>query len=87
MGWLLTLMLAVPQVDGPLQIEMWFSRETYCSFAADKFAEQPMFALPPGQPKASVRVISSTCRELRAEEANRVPPHMRPTSPETDTGF
>jgi hypothetical protein len=89
MGWLLTLLLAVPQVDGPVQVEMWFSRESYCTFAAEKFTEQPMYSLTRDAGRAAVAVSQSTCRELGPEEANRVPPHMRDRllSPEADTGF
>lgn len=92
MGWLLTLMLAVPQVEGTVQVEMWFSRESYCTFARSKFTEQPMYSLPRGSKQGAVRtpvtVTGSTCRELGPGEANRMPPHMRAqATPEADTGF
>lgn len=89
MGWLLTLMLAVPQVDGTVQVEMWFSRESYCTFAQAKFTEQPMYNLTEGAVRRAVTVTDSNCRELGPEEANRVPSHMRArrTTPEADTGF
>lgn len=92
MGWLLTLLLAVPQIEGTVQVEMWFSRESYCTFAQAKFTEQPMYSLPKGPKQDTVRtpvaVTDSTCRELGSGEANRVPPHMRAqATPEADTGF
>ena len=92
MGWLLTLLLAVPQVEGTVQVEMWFSRESYCTFAQAKFTEQPMYSLPKGLNQGTgrtpVTVTGSSCRELGPEEANRVPAHMRTkATPEADTGF
>ena len=88
MGWLLTLLLAVPQVEGTVQVEMWFSRESYCTFVQSKFTEQPMYSLTQGAPRVPVTVKDSTCRELGPEETNRAPAHMRPqTTPQADTGF
>lgn len=89
MGWLLTLFLAVPQVDGTVQVEMWFSRESYCSFARKKFTEQPMYSLGKGTPRVPVTVTDSTCRELGPDDGDRVPAHMRAQTqpPTAGTGF
>ena len=89
MGWLLTLMLSVPQMADPVQVEMWFSRESYCTFAAEKFTEQPMHSLAKDQPRLPVKVTGHSCRELGPQEINRVPPHMREASstPEVGAGF
>lgn len=89
MGWLLTLLLALPQAEAPVRVEMWFSRESYCTFAAKKFTEQPMYSQATGQPRMPVNVTDSSCRELGPNEIDRVPPHMRDrvAKPDTDTGF
>lgn len=77
MGWLLTLFLTLPSVDGPVRVEMWFSRESYCAFAREKFAEQPMVRIAPDGRAVPVRLTGTSCRELAADEADRVPPHLR----------
>lgn len=90
MGWLLTLLLAVPQVDGPVHVEMWFSRESYCTFARNKFTEQPMFSLSEDGPRVPIKIKDSGCRELGPKEADRIPPHMRDryaAQPEVNSGF
>jgi hypothetical protein len=89
MGWLLTLLLAVPQVEGTVQVEMWFSRESYCTFAQSKFTEQPMYSLKQGAARTAVTVTDSSCRELGPGDANRVPSHMRGrgATPQADSGF
>jgi len=77
MGWLLTLFLTMPQVDGPVRVEMWFSRESYCTFARAKFSEQPMVRIAADGRRLPVRLKEATCRELSAGEADRVPPSLR----------
>lgn len=89
MGWLLTLLLAVPQVDGAIQVEMWFSRESYCTFAQAKFMEQPMYSIGEGAPRRPVKVTDSSCRELGPKDGDRIPPHMRAQAvpPTGETAF
>lgn len=77
MGWLLTLLLAFPQVNDPVRVEMWFSREMYCTLAREKFAEQPMVRIGPDGRQAPVGLRSATCRELDDSESRYVPRHMR----------
>ncbi len=56
---------------------MWFSRESYCTFAQEKFQENLMRHVLPGGRVAVVRVTRSACRELAPGEADLIPEHMR----------
>ncbi len=77
MGWLLTLWLSLPPLAGAVEIRMWFSRESYCTFAEDKFRENPMRRVLPGGGEGAAEVARSECRALRPGEAHLIPEHMR----------
>lgn len=77
MGWLLTLWLALPPMAGEIEVRMWFSRESYCSFAEEKFRENPIRRVLPDGGEDPAKVTRSQCRELRPGEAGLIPEHMR----------
>lgn len=77
MGWLLTLMLSLPQVSDPIEVQMWFSRERYCTFAQEKFAEHPLRQRLPDGTTVLGAVKDSHCRELEDHETALIPEHMR----------
>ncbi len=77
MGWLLTLFLALPQVDGQVQVDMWFSKKSYCTFAQEKFTEQPIYRIMAGGERRAGQVKETKCRALGPEDTHRIPPHMR----------
>ena len=77
MGWLLTLWLALPPMAGEVEVRMWFSRESYCTFAEEKLRENPMRRVLPDGAEGAAKVTRSQCRELRPGEANLIPEHMR----------
>ena len=41
MGWLLTAVLSLPLTGSDIEVRMWFSKESYCTFAIEKFTEKP----------------------------------------------
>lgn len=76
MGWLLTFVLALPQ-QGVVEFAMWFSQESYCAFAIEKFGEQPyQIRLSDGQ-SVFGKASDLKCRELDAKELHLVPQHLR----------
>ena len=77
MGWLLSIWLALPPVPGEVEVRMWFSRESYCTFAEEKFTENPMRLVLPDGSKGEAKVARSRCRPLAKDEAELIPPHMR----------
>jgi hypothetical protein len=77
MGWLLTLWLSLPLVDSEVEVRMWFSRETYCDFARQKFMENPMRHTTDDGREADATVTKGACRELTEGEGTLVPEHMR----------
>ena len=77
MGWLLTLWLGLPLVESDVEVQMWFSRESYCRFAHEKFTEKPMMHTLADGRRAEARVKRWQCRKLRDDEARLVPRHMR----------
>ncbi|MCP5370825.1 MAG: hypothetical protein H6907_03760 [Hyphomicrobiales bacterium] len=77
MGWLLTIWLSIPLVQSDMEVRMWFSRERYCTFAREKFLENPMLLSTPDGRRGEARVRDSQCRELGADETALIPEHMR----------
>ena len=77
MGWLLTIWLSLPLVESDLKIRMWFSRQSYCNFAKEKFTENPIqHSVENGIP-IEAKVKKYECRLLRKSEEILIPPHMR----------
>jgi len=77
MGWLLTLMLSLPQVSEPVEVQMWFSRERYCTFAQEKFGEHPLRQVLSDGTAVFGSVSESNCRPLEDDEVALIPEHMR----------
>lgn len=77
MGWILTIVLGLPLTNSDVEINMWFSKESYCTFAIEKFTEKPFTHKLPDGNTASGEAKSASCRELTNEEAALVPEHLR----------
>lgn len=78
MGWLLTIILALPPADERIEMRMWFSQQSYCTFAEEKFLENPIVAAAGGgRPLGTADVVRSGCRRLTDDELRLVPEHMR----------
>jgi hypothetical protein len=77
MGWLLTIVLGLPLTNSDVEINMWFSKESYCIFAVEKFTEKPFTHKVPDGTVATGEAKSASCRELTNEEAAIVPEHLR----------
>jgi len=77
MGWLLTIWLSLPLTEGDLELNMWFSRESYCTFAQEKFLENPIHQTLADGRQADASVIDSGCRKLDDNETALIPEHMR----------
>ncbi len=77
MGWLLTIVLAMPLSSGDVEFRMWFSKESYCTFAIEKFSEKPFMQRLPDGGEAPGAVKRATCRELGNDEDALVPEHLR----------
>jgi len=77
MGWLLSIWLSLPLVNNDVEFRMWFSRESYCTFAQAKFTENPVRLSSPNGPDGEAKVTRSSCRKLRDGEAHLIPKHMR----------
>ena len=77
MGWLLTIWLTLPPVETDLEIRMWFSRQSYCRLAKEKFVEKPMRLKTNDGRRGVAQVAGAECRELRKDEAALIPRHMR----------
>lgn len=75
MGWLLTLWLALPLAHSEVEVRMWFSRESYCRFAEEKFRERPIRHMVVGEDgsSATAPVLGSECRRLGPDESEFVP--------------
>lgn len=76
MGWLLTIVLAMPLTTGDVEFRMWFSKESYCTFAIEKFSEKPFTQRLADGRQASGEIKSATCRELSKDEQALVPEHL-----------
>ena len=76
MGWLLTVVLAMPIAGGDMEFQMWFSKESYCTLAIEKFAEKPFTQRLPDGREAPGDIKSATCRELAENEQALVPEHL-----------
>lgn len=76
MGWLLTLVLSMPLSAGDVELRMWFSKESYCTFAIEKFTEKPFRQRLPDGSEAPGAVKSANCRELGENEQALVPEHL-----------
>lgn len=79
MGWLLTIVLALPPAGEHIEVRMWFSQQSYCTFAEEKFRENPIVAAATdGAPHpGTAEVVRSGCRPLDDDERHLVPEHMR----------
>ena len=77
MGWLLSLVMAMPLGAGDIEMKMWFSKQSYCTFAIEKFSETPFIAHLDDGRKAPGAVKSAACRELGKDEQALVPEHLR----------
>lgn len=79
MGWLLTIILALPPAGEQIEVRMWFSQQSYCTFAEEKFLENPIVAAAAdGGPRlGTAEVLRSGCRRLDDDELHLVPEHMR----------
>jgi hypothetical protein len=76
MGWLLTLVLSMPLSADDVELRMWFSKESYCTFAIEKFTEKPFKQRLASGAEAQGSVKSATCRELDENEQALVPDHL-----------
>lgn len=76
MGWLLSVVLSLPLVGGDTEVQMWFSKESYCTFAIDKFTEKPFVQRLPDGSEATGRIKSAKCRELKPDEEALVPAQL-----------
>lgn len=76
MGWLLTIVLAMPMTADDVEFRMWFSRESYCSLAIEKFGEKAFTQHLSDGREAEGRIKSATCRELGKDEQALVPEHL-----------
>ncbi|MBO6520673.1 MAG: hypothetical protein JJ900_07985 [Rhodospirillales bacterium] len=76
MGWLLTIVLAMPLTTDDVEFRMWFSKESYCTFAIEKFSEKPFMQRLPDGNEAPGMLKSATCRELGKDEKAMVPDHL-----------
>lgn len=77
MGWLLSIVLSMPLQADDVEFRMWFSKESYCSFAIEKFSEKPFMQRLPDGAELPGAVKSATCRELGEHEDALVPEHLR----------
>jgi len=77
MGWLLSIWMFLPLVNSDVEFRMWFSRESYCTFAQAKFTENPVMHSTLAGPDAAAKITKSSCRKLRDDEAHLIPKHMR----------
>lgn len=76
MGWLLTIVLTMPLTAEDVEFRMWFSKERYCNFAVEKFAEKPFEQRLTDGSSATGDIKSATCRELGRDEKALVPAHL-----------
>ena len=76
MGWLLSVVLALPLTGSDVELKMWFSKENYCSFAIEKFTEKPFVQVLPDGTEAKGEIKSAECRELSDDEEALVPEHL-----------
>jgi len=77
MGWLLTIVLSMPLTQGDVEFRMWFSKESYCTFAIEKFSEKPFMQILEDGSEMPGGVKSATCRALSKHEEALVPEHLR----------
>ncbi len=77
MGWLLTLILALPQGGANVEFGMWFSQKSYCEFAVEKFSEQPYRIKFIDGRSASGKPLDLSCRELQPDELHLIPQHLQ----------
>ena len=64
MGWLLSIVLSMLLNAGDVEFRMWFSKESYCIFAIEKFSEKPFMQVLQDGSELPGGVKSATCREL-----------------------
>lgn len=76
MGWLLTIVLVMPLTTDDVEFRMWFSKQSYCTFAIEKFSEKPFVQRLPDGSEAKGELKSATCRELGKDEQALVPEHL-----------
>lgn len=76
MGWLLTIVLAMPMTADDVEFRMWFSRESYCTLAIEKFGEKAFTQKLADGREAKGHVKSANCRELSRDEQALVPDHL-----------
>jgi len=76
MGWLLTIVLAMPITADDVEIRMWFSKESYCTFAIEKFGEKPFVQKLADGSEAPGNIKQASCRELDDNEKALVPKHL-----------
>ena len=76
MGWLLSIVLSMPLNAGDVEFRMWFSKESYCIFAIEKFSEKPFMQVLQDGSELPGGVKSATCRELGEHEQALVPEHL-----------
>ena len=77
MGWLLTAVLALPLSGSDVEVQMWFSKQQYCTFAIEKFTEKPFVQRLENGREATGQIKSAVCRELGKDEEAHVPEHLR----------
>lgn len=77
MGWLLTIVLAMPVTAENVEFRMWFSKESYCTFAIEKFGEKPFVQILDDGSEAAGNIKQATCRELSDDEKALVPKHLQ----------
>lgn len=77
MGYLLSIVLTLPLTNSDIELNMWFSRESYCTLAIEKFTEKPFLHTLPDGTSASGEIRSADCRELSKDEATLVPDHLK----------
>lgn len=76
MGWLPTIVLAMPLTAGDMEFRVWFSKQSYCTFAIEKFSEKPFTQRLPDGCQAAGEIRSVACRELDKDEPALVPEHL-----------
>ncbi len=77
MGYLLTIVLALPLTSSNIELNMWFSKQSYCNLAIEKFTEKPFTHRMADGTEALGDVASANCRELSKDEAALVPEHLK----------
>ena len=77
MGWLLTAVLSLPLTGSDIEVRMWFSKESYCTFAIEKFTEKPFRERRADGTVREGEITSATCREFGPDEQALVPEHLR----------